>query len=144
MDTPQINVVRNRDAFRANIQDAHAGRLGDPLAWGFDMATWGSGNAQAQHIIPFSVANSDSIRSLFGTLRTATMGAAGGPFVFDINDAQNGVFLPTSDTAAQAAHARDESINAAGQLVLIRCGAWITWNCCWPASTIRTRRAYAG
>ena len=65
-------------------------------------------------------------------------------FVFDINDAQNGVFLPTSDTAAQAAHARDASINAAGQLVLIRCGAWITWNYCWPASTIRTRRAYAG
>ncbi|MCQ8183232.1 hypothetical protein NP603_19115, partial [Methylomonas sp. SURF-1] len=103
MTTPEINLDINlvkgeSKTYRRAIQAAFDGRLaeGDPLAASYDHATWSSD--QTHHLIAEKVINNDLVlKEFFANLRTATIGAPGGAYVFDINNPNNLVNLPTTN-----------------------------------------------
>ena len=85
------------------MQTALAGRLAeaDPLAASYDHATWGSD--QTHHLIAQNVVEGNIVlEEFFSNLRTATIGTPGGAYVFDINNPNNLVNLPSTNAARNA------------------------------------------
>lgn len=96
--------------YRNLVQDAYAGRLaeGDPLAASYTHATWAAQD-QTHHLISENVMKDQALQDFFKSLRGNTIGAIGGAYVWDINNPNNLVNLPTTN----AVRASNPSVSAA-------------------------------
>lgn len=114
--TPTINLDPNivkgsSGTYRTIVQDAFAGRLaeGDALAASYNHGTWG-GADQTHHLIAQNVVQGNpKLTTLFNDLRTATLGAPGGAYIWDINNPGNLINLPTTN----AVRSTNTSVSAA-------------------------------
>jgi hypothetical protein len=115
MTVPEINVARADAPTMSKNLDAAFNNLsatGNPIAPAYTASTWGgSSNVEQHHLIPVSVTK--DYAAFFDKIREGTFSASGGAFSFDTNDAQNAIYLPSSEESALIGRSGNPPVYAA-------------------------------